>query len=133
MPAGGAGRPVAEVALQLAERGRRPRHGIIHRDLKPTNIIQGRPRQILDFGLANSASTRLRSETPPNCPPEASPEGTVVGTMAYMRPSSCAGPTSIRPTSSLGVLYEMVTGVHPFACGSRMDMAAPSSTRCRRS
>ena len=86
--------------------------GIVHRDLKPENIMlsgDGRVK-ILDFGLAGiesagSAGTGLTQT------------GVFIGTPAYASPEQLLGhPVSYASDIfSLGVLlYELVTGRHPF-------------------
>ncbi len=98
-----------DFALQIASGlARAHEHDILHRDIKPENVIVTRHSEakIVDFGLAklvgNSTLTRA-DETP--------------GTAAYMSPEQMQG-KEIGPGSdifSLGaVLYEMLTGVHPF-------------------
>ena len=89
--------------------------GVLHCDLKPANImIDGRGNaRITDFGIA-----RL----------EAGFEDSGVsgaGTPAYMAPEQLLGQkaTAKSDVYSLGlVLYEMATGVHPFADRSRQRM-----------
>lgn len=92
--------------------------GIIHRDLKPGNIFLARglndelePR-LLDFGISKSVTDQLKLT---------SAQGPVLGTPFYMSPeAACGGEmTALSDQYALGVvLYECLTGVHPFAASS---------------
>lgn len=89
--------------------------GVLHCDLKPANVmIDGRGQvRITDFGIA-----RLEAEV------DDSGLG-LAGTPAYMAPEQLLGQkaTAKSDVYSLGlVLYEMTTGVHPFADSSRQRM-----------
>jgi eukaryotic-like serine/threonine-protein kinase len=93
-------------------------HGIIHRDIKPSNILFDRNDSpcLTDFGLAkiiHEDSARTRT-------------GEVLGTASYMSPEQATG--AIRfvsfPSDVFGlgaVLYEMLTGVSPFAGENFLD------------
>jgi serine/threonine-protein kinase len=82
---------------------------LIHRDIKPSNVMIKRNGEVklMDFGIAHTRS--LESLTMP---------GTLIGTPAYMSPEQVLGQQlDVRSDIfSFGiVLYEMFTGVKPFA------------------
>ena len=91
--------------------------GIIHRDLKPGNI-KVRPDgtvKVLDFGLAKSLAPA--SDGMPTVTGISSP-GAIIGTPAYMSPEQARGEATGRETDiwAFGaVLYELLTGISPFA------------------
>jgi serine/threonine protein kinase len=109
------------IGAQLAE-GLQAAHdaGIVHRDLKPDNVIIANDgvAKILDFGLSKPVWT-------PRVPADAAVTdevltlpGTILGTLDYMSPEQASGYTvDFRSDQfSLGaILYEMMTGIVPFA------------------
>jgi serine/threonine protein kinase len=83
--------------------------GITHRDIKPSNILisfQGDVK-LIDFGVAKDEAPSKLTMT-----------GMIVGTPSYMSPEQANGDKINNQSDlySLGVLlYEMITGIKPFA------------------
>ena len=123
------------LAVEMAE-GLTHAHeaNVIHRDLKPENVIvrpDGHPK-ILDFGLAKlldqggelQRSQMSKAETVTG---EMTREGKILGTAAYMSPEQARGETVDARSDifSFGtMLFEMVTGKHPFHGKTQMDKLA---------
>jgi serine/threonine protein kinase len=100
--------------------------GIIHRDLKCRNVMLASRNGstcavLMDFGLARETrsptSETISSLTRP---------GVIAGTPDYMAPEQFEG-TEVSPATDLYalgiVLYELVTGKHPFAASTPVEAA----------
>jgi hypothetical protein len=114
-----------DFAVQLAA-GLAAAHdkGIIHRDLKPENIfITSESRlKLLDFGLAKLIDDGPLTED--NTINRGTHPGVILGTVAYMSPEQVRGEAVDHRSDifSLGsVLYEMLTGKHPFRRDSHVE------------
>jgi eukaryotic-like serine/threonine-protein kinase len=101
-------------ALQVAHE-----KGLVHRDIKPANIMlttEGHAK-VMDFGLAKHFGRPEPDTTVGGPTATVSGEGLTPGTPAYMSPEQLRG-KDLDPRSdifSFGiVLYEMLSGRHPF-------------------
>ena len=128
IPAGGlAVDQLLALAIPLTDAvGAAHQAGITHRDLKPSNVMvtsEGRLK-VLDFGLAKlREEVRANAETMPTA--ALTGEGRIVGTVMYMSPEQAEGrPVDQRSdVFSLGIiLYEMATGVRPFAGDTQLSI-----------
>ncbi|MBX3262513.1 MAG: serine/threonine protein kinase, partial [Labilithrix sp.] len=98
--------------------------GIVHRDLKPENVMLVQKGddpdfvKVLDFGIAKVEPHPQRDTTQP-----LTRLGTILGTPEYMAPEQALGEPVGPPADlyAVGVmLYEMLTGKHPFDADDRM-------------
>jgi Tol biopolymer transport system component/tRNA A-37 threonylcarbamoyl transferase component Bud32 len=103
-------------------------HQIVHRDLKPANV-KVRPdgtTKVLDFGLAKAFAVP-GTESSGSTLTFKSGEGQIAGTPAYMSPEQARGKAVDKRTDiwAFGcILYEMLTGRHPFASEHTADILA---------
>ena len=114
-------RDVVVMGIQLA-RALHYAHarGIVHRDIKPGNIVRLRGTQtskVTDFGIAHMDSPGAEQPTR---------VGDVLGTPQYMSPEQTQGERLDGRSDlfSAGiVLYQMLTGLRPFAGDSLVSLA----------
>ena len=116
----------AEVAEALTEAHARR---ILHRDLKPANLMlteQGHV-QVMDFGLAKRMREPDGSDSEDLTPGSLTQTGALLGTPAYMAPEQVRGGEADARSDifSFGVvLFELLTGEHPFKRGTLSDTIA---------
>ena len=101
------------------------REGIVHRDLKPENIMISRSGfpKILDFGVAKLVEVRSERDQVRAGAPITEPLS-LIGTVSYMSPEQLTGEEvdGRSDVFSFGVvLYETLTGRHPFEGSTRVD------------
>ena len=126
MPQARALRVLDQVAAALSEAHNA---GIVHRDLKPDNIMltdrHGNPDyvKVLDFGIAKMVGDKNMATL--------TQAGAVFGTPRYMAPEQATGkPVDARTDIyALGIiLYEMITGSHPFRADSAVEYLVKHTT-----
>jgi len=98
--------------------------GVVHRDLKPANIMltAGGHVKVMDFGLAKKLVDEGGTEQ--DITAALTREGATLGTLAYMSPEQVRGKAVDTRSDifSFGiVLYELLSGVHPFRKPNRVD------------
>ncbi|HXG94233.1 MAG TPA: UvrD-helicase domain-containing protein [Blastocatellia bacterium] len=123
-------RDCLDLALQIAE-GLAKAHerGIVHRDLKPENLMISRDgyAKILDFGLAKLVEGKraIQADSQEKTIVQVKTQsGAILGTVKYMSPEQLLGRrVDLRSDIfSFGVvLYEIMTGVCPFANENDID------------
>ena len=122
---------LTDLTLQIA-RALKVAHevGIVHRDIKPDNIMVRDDGyvKILDFGLARLVRGGADSADAPTLiigGSDITGPGIILGTLRYMSPEQARGERLRFETDifSLGVvLYELVTGLYPFASDSAVGV-----------
>jgi serine/threonine protein kinase/Flp pilus assembly protein TadD len=99
--------------------------GIVHRDLKPANILLDQEEQpyLSDFGIVKMAQGEAERLTD---------TGRTLGTFAYMSPEQVMGEALDGRSDlyALGlILYEMLTGKHPYAQATTDGAMAVAQTQ----
>ena len=122
-------RSALDIAIQIASAlATAHAAGVVHRDLKPENVMMRRDGlvKVVDFGLA-----KLVADPPQRGDATLTgfntQAGVILGTVAYMSPEQARGQEVDARTDiwTLGViLFEMITGRHPFAAASSSEVVA---------
>ena len=103
-------------------------HSLIHRDIKPGNILFKSERTLVlaDFGLVKEflANDEVWPEGGTARKQSSLSNGLLIGTPQYMAPEQVQGnAVPISDIYSMGlVLYEMLTGTHPFLIDSDAEL-----------
>jgi hypothetical protein len=101
------------------------RLGIVHRDLKPANVMLAREgAKLLDFGVAATRPADPAGEVTRTA---MTAPGALVGTPNYMAPEQIEGRAADGRSDIFAcgvVIYEMISGRHPFGGASAAGMMA---------
>ncbi len=113
-------RDALRLATEICEAlARAQREGIVHRDLKPMNIMvtPDRHAKVMDFGLAKKVEATAGDDSSLDTLSQLTVDGSTPGTLSYMSPEQARG-RELDTRSDLFsfgvVLYEMISGEHPF-------------------
>jgi eukaryotic-like serine/threonine-protein kinase len=119
---------VLNIAIEICEAlAEAHAKGMIHCDLKPSNIMITRSGHVklMDFGLARS---NLHAEAlGDDATRTMIPRGPIMGTPSFMAPEQARGQRLDARTDIFAfgiVLFEMVSGTHPFRGATRADTIA---------
>ncbi|MBV9211617.1 MAG: tetratricopeptide repeat protein [Acidobacteria bacterium] len=119
-----------DIALQISDAlAEAHEHNVIHRDIKPENILiteRGRVK-VLDFGLARNFGAFASTQDGPTIVDSLTDSGAIVGTLPYMSPEQLKREPLDRRSDifSFGiVLFEMMTGRHPFQGLNAFEIAS---------
>jgi serine/threonine-protein kinase len=107
--------------------------GVVHRDIKPSNMFlaeeAGRPGpvvKVLDFGIAAGEPAAAGAS-------KITSLGAVVGSPAYMAPEQMMAASDVDSRTdvwSMGaVLYELISGAHPFQGKDYLSLFASTMTK----
>jgi tetratricopeptide (TPR) repeat protein len=120
-----------EIARQIASAlAAAHARGIVHRDIKPENVML-RPdgyAKVLDFGLAR----HVRNDEGETLSAAVTEAGVLLGTPLYMSPEQTRGEPAHPPSDVFSlalVLFEMVTGRHPFHADSTIGVLSAIQSR----
>jgi serine/threonine protein kinase/tetratricopeptide (TPR) repeat protein len=119
-----------DIAMQISDAlAEAHEHNVIHRDIKPENILlteRGRVK-VLDFGLARNFGPFASEQDGPTIVDSLTDSGAIVGTLPYMSPEQLKREQLDRRSDifSFGiVLFEMMTGRHPFKGTNSFEIAS---------
>ncbi len=124
-----------EVGIQVASAlVEAHRAGIVHRDLKPDNVMIRATGlvKLLDFGIARLSAPTEPGDTSATAIHGQTQSGMFIGTPQFMSPEQARGTDVNHQTDifSFGVvLYEMLSGVSPFAGDTITDVVVAVLTR----